>query len=79
MRERKAERMLKTYHGCYNYRTIKGTDRLSYHAYGMAIDINAGLPQPIEVVECFEAAGFKWGGRWPGKKRDDMHFQLRRK
>jgi len=43
----------------------------------MAIDINAGLTQPREVVECFEAAGFTWGGRW--KNRDDMHFEIKGK
>ncbi|MEK7494660.1 MAG: M15 family metallopeptidase [Patescibacteria group bacterium] len=25
---------------CFNYRTIAGTDRISWHAYGRAIDIN---------------------------------------
>lgn len=25
---------------CFNYRTIRGTDRLSKHAFGMAVDIN---------------------------------------
>lgn len=27
----------------FNYRTIAGTDRLSYHAYGRAIDLNPAL------------------------------------
>lgn len=27
----------------FNYRTIAGTDRLSNHSYGLAIDINPGL------------------------------------
>ena len=77
LRDRKAEDLLRTYNGCYNYRNIKGTSRLSNHAFGMAIDINAGLTQPREVVECFEAAGFTWGGRW--KNRDDMHFEIKGK
>ena len=71
--------MLRRYNGCYNYRYIDGTNRLSLHAFGRAIDINAGMAnQPPEVVECFEAAGFKWGGRWT-KRYDPMHFELRRR
>jgi len=69
--------MLRTYHGCYNYRNIRGTNRLSNHAYGLAIDINAGLVHPKILVDCFESANFEWGGRWPGKSRDTMHYQLR--
>lgn len=32
--------MLDNNTSCFNYRTVAGTDRLSNHAYGMAIDIN---------------------------------------
>ena len=74
-----ASESLKTYQGCYNKRKIAGTDRWSNHAYGHALDINAGLSIDPIIVECFEGAGFKWGGRWPGKRRDPMHWELPRK
>lgn len=64
--------------GCYCYRNIAGTSKLSRHAYGTAIDINPGKSMPQRVVECFESAGFEWGGRWPVPKTDPMHFQLRK-
>lgn len=63
------------YHGCYNYRNIAGTSRLSKHAYGRAIDLNASIPIPEKVVQCFKQAGFIWGGDWPNKT-DPMHFEL---
>jgi len=72
--------------GSYNYRRISGSTKLSLHAYGAAIDLDpehnplgrAWRPDvgmmPVEVVETFEAAGWKWGGRFEGRK-DCMHFQ----
>jgi len=65
------------YHGCYNYRNIAGTQRLSRHATGTAIDLNAALGVPLRMAQCFEKAGFEWGGRWPHPKTDNMHFQLK--
>lgn len=73
--------------GTYNYRKIAGTDRMSAHAYGIAVDLavkhsaywrNGGswsnrLPQTL--VDAFEAEGFVWGGRWA--HFDTMHFEYR--
>jgi hypothetical protein len=63
-----------TYHGCYAYRNIKGTNKLSNHAFGRAIDLNAGKPMPDYIVQCFKGAGFTWGGDWVNS--DPMHFEL---
>jgi hypothetical protein len=73
--------------GCYNYRIIKGSGRLSTHAWGAGIDIDSAKnPQgtayneskgmmPQAVVKIFKAEGWKWGGTFPGSKIDCMHFQ----
>jgi D-alanyl-D-alanine carboxypeptidase len=74
------------YGGCYNFRLIKNSNRLSTHSWGASIDIDpdknplgkaydesAGM-MPKPVIKIFEAEGWKWGGRF--KKRPDcMHFQ----
>jgi hypothetical protein len=71
----------------YNFRKIRGSNRLSTHAWAISIDIDSaknpqGKPHdeskgmmPKAVVKIFEAAGWKWGGRFGGKRVDCMHFQ----
>lgn len=60
---------------------------LSYHAFGVAIDINpatnpyvaSGAParhdMPAVYVQIFLAHGFTWGGNWSSPK-DYMHFEF---
>lgn len=59
---------------------------LSPHAFGFAVDINPStnangsntFDMPPEVVQAFEAYGFRWGGRWGdifGSTVDAMHFE----
>src|SRR5581483_4051282 len=71
--------------GTYNYRPIRGSSRLSCHAFGAAIDLDAevlplGKPNPehggmpLDVSACFKAQGFFWGNDYLGRK-DPMHFQ----
>jgi peptidoglycan hydrolase-like protein with peptidoglycan-binding domain len=72
------------YSGAFNYRPVRGSSRLSTHAFAAAIDFDAarlplgkGVPatdMPAEVVEAFRAAGAFWGGDYIGRK-DPMHFQ----
>jgi len=71
---------LNYYGGCFNFRKMRGADKLSTHSYGIAIDINPhiapfGRPgrQPDFIVKAFERRGFEWGGRW--RYPDPMHFQ----
>lgn len=71
--------------GSYNYRAVRGSSRLSCHAFGAAVDFDAdNLPlahdvpsseMPQAVVDAFKAQGFFWGGDYRGRK-DPMHFQL---
>lgn len=64
------------YHGCHNPRNIAGTDKLSQHYYGRAIDLNAHIGVPPRMLKCFEEAGFTNGGQWPAPKTDPMHFEI---
>jgi hypothetical protein len=77
--------------GTFNWRPIAGTDELSLHAYGIALDIDTWYSDywrndshdpprwknriPQAVVDAFEAEGFVWGGRW--FYYDTMHFEYR--
>lgn len=74
---------LKTWDGCFNIRSKRGSGTPSLHSWGVAIDINAawnkmGQTPTIsqKLVECFRNAGFDWGGDWSSP--DGMHFQLSR-
>jgi hypothetical protein len=71
--------------GSYNYRPIRGSSRLSSHAFGAAIDFDAArLPftyketpaseMPQAVVDAFRKAGAFWGNDYRSRK-DPMHFQ----
>jgi hypothetical protein len=76
--------------GMFNFRKIRGSDRLSTHSWAISIDIDSaknpqGEPHdeskgmmPKAVVKIFEAEGWKWGGRFGGKRVDCMHFQATR-
>jgi hypothetical protein len=74
--------------GGYNHRTIAGTNRLSNHAHGSAIDINwsrngvgsgAGeLGNQLgsdKVREIAKKYGLKWGGDFKSNN-DPMHFEV---
>jgi len=75
--------------GTFNWRNIAGTDRLSNHSFGSAIDINTKYTDywqwnknltyqnriPFEIVKIFEKHGFIWGGKW--YHYDTMHFEFR--
>lgn len=77
--------------GTFNCRVIAGTNRLSAHSYGIAIDISVKHANywrwskqgarayrnsvPYEIVEIFEKHGFIWGGKW--YHFDTMHFEYR--
>lgn len=69
--------------GGYNNRNIAGTNKLSNHAFGNAIDINPTenpmgpnliTDMPANVAELAKKHGLSWGGNWRSKK-DAMHFE----
>lgn len=71
--------------GGFNYRNVRGGDRLSQHAFGTAIDINAAANPmlsrgasvvtdlPANTAEIARKYGLEWGGNW--KRPDAMHFE----
>ena len=73
--------------GTFKWRVIAGTNRLSSHSYGIAVDINVKKSHywqwsksyenliPEKIVRVFEKHKFVWGGRW--KHFDTMHFEYR--
>jgi len=68
--------------GGYNYRTIAGTNKLSNHAFGNAIDVNWNRNArgtrgdiPAELARSLaKKHGLTWGGDW--KNPDPMHFEV---
>jgi hypothetical protein len=86
-----ARRCIREPIGSFSFRNIRGTDRPSPHAFGIAIDLNPVCGEywrwqrpfegefrnrmPREVVDLFEAQGFIWGGRW--HHYDTFHFEYR--
>lgn len=77
--------------GGFLWRRIAGEQRLSPHAFGIALDISPERapywrwsrqwPQPLQqsyptaIVAAFEEQGFIWGGKW--HEYDLMHFEYR--
>ena len=74
--------LVHTFNGCFSPRMQVGNSyELSRHAYGIAVDINAGTNRygdpPIQdprLVQVMERWGFTWGGRW--LVPDGMHFEF---
>lgn len=68
----------------YSNRSIRGSSKLSQHAYGNAIDINPGknpmgygplkTDLPPNVSDMAAKWGLSWGGDWKNRK-DAMHFE----
>jgi hypothetical protein len=76
--------------GTFKWRKIAGTNRLSVHSFGAAIDINVKYSAywrwvkgayryrndiPLSIVKIFEKHGFIWGGKW--YHYDTMHSEYR--
>lgn len=74
----------------YNWRTKRGSNNMSIHSYGVAIDVNdsdnpyqdpSGYKPGVneyavtdEVIKIWEKHGFNWGGYFGGGDFDAMHF-----
>lgn len=75
------------YGGCFNFRNGRGSNTLSKHAWGAAIDYDADdntfrqtwpiqADMPIEIMECFAREGWISAGAFWGY--DAMHSQATR-
>jgi hypothetical protein len=78
--------LILSYGGTVALRLMRTSNEVSYHSWGIAIDINsAECPQPSDP-DCaggrnrflYEKVfgGWKWGGTWPRPYTDPMHFEL---
>lgn len=79
------EARLHLFGGCYEFRRVAGSSRLSVHAFGAAIDFDPDRNSlgkaydpdsgmiPVPVVQIFKDEGWLWGGEFT--RPDCMHFQ----
>jgi hypothetical protein len=83
--DRNLWRHVQDFEGCYAYRAIRGSDEISFHSWGIALDLNSrryplgSLPDPTDpwvtqVVPVFRSHGWAWGGDYKGRK-DPMHVE----
>lgn len=83
---RKVEPLHKGWCWGYAYRAVRGASKPSFHAGGLAIDLNAPR-HPLGKRNTFNAKqratcralakkyGCRWGGDYTGRK-DEMHFEV---
>lgn len=74
---------IKTFDGCYNERTVRGSTKLSLHDWAMALDMNAKTEKLGQTfthwspafAQTMKDAGIFWGFDYKGRK-DPMHWSL---
>jgi hypothetical protein len=74
--------LVKSFGGCFAFRPQRNAIKLSTHGWAISIDLNPETNQqgkagdmPKAIIDVFASKGFEWGGIWPAKRRDGMHFQ----
>lgn len=78
---------IKTFDGCYNDRSVRGSTSISLHAWAAAIDLNAACDGMVvnptqeqrlgtwtpQFIDTMKAAGLHFGGDF-SKRADPMHW-----
>lgn len=83
---RRVERLRKGWCWGYAYRNIRGSKRPSFHAAGIAIDLNApkhplgrsgtfNRAQRATINALCKKYGLRWGGNYR-RRKDEMHFEV---
>lgn len=65
------------FEGCWNPRLVSGSDDISHHTWGTAVDlVDDDVASRLDptVVETMERFGFTWGGDW--LNADPGHFEF---
>jgi len=74
-----------SFDGIFNPRLIRGSSKISLHAFGLAIDLNADEDKlgqdkstwSDKFVQTWKDCGWLWGGDFADRK-DPMHFEWSR-
>lgn len=73
---------IKTWDGCFNIRTKRGSSGISAHAWGLAVDLNAAqnpfrgkVTWSKEFLQAWRNVGWTCGADWSVASKDGMHFQ----
>src|SRR5215217_342963 len=74
---------IKTWDGCFNIRTKRGSDGISTPAWGIAVDMNATW-NPLRgkvtwskaFLDVWRRNGWICGADWSAASKDGMHFQF---
>lgn len=73
---------IKTYDGCFNVRTKRGSSGISMHAWGFAVDLNAAW-NPFRgkvtwskgFLDVWRNNNWECGADWSPASKDGMHFE----
>lgn len=73
---------IKTFDGCFNVRVKRGSEGISTHAWGIAVDLNATwnpfrgkVTWSKKFLDVWRRNGWICGADWSEKSRDGMHMQ----
>ncbi|WP_426291992.1 M15 family metallopeptidase [Dyadobacter endophyticus] len=73
---------IKTWDGCFNIRSKRGSSGISLHSWGIAVDLNAAtnpfrgkVTWSASFLKVWRDIGWICGADWSVNSKDGMHFQ----